>query len=715
MTMDDSAQCIRQIIRLSFGSLLGSQLRPRSILITGVHGIGKTYLVEHIADAEGLSCLRHVYDATVSEGNLEGLLSRARMMQPCILFFDGLDLFPSLLIEQIAALTDQLSPSEAILLVCSAVTPEHIPLAVRDHLEYQFGLDLTTSAQRLAVLRSCVASLTPVVAIDDLGPGVLQWFPTAASLMGLARHLVRSLGAAPTEAKSTVWVAETQVSQAAHEYQASVAAVAASSAGSAVQPVALVSPGGAAGAGALRTVGGLLQPDMEAFGALVGLEEPLKRLAESALVPLLNWERLRDMGITPVRGALLVGPSGSGKTAVAQACAAACRCSALTVAMSDLIRAGVGDTEKAIRDVFSRARAQAPCVIVLDEVHALASADSTSEMSANVRADITRALPDGRIVAQLLAEFDGVTSDAPVLVAGTAPTPQSVHKALVQPGRFEAVVTLTLPTSVAHRLAILRQSLTPVRTDPTLVTATPGSVDPFLVALASMTLDTTKATWEQVMGAIAVQAYGWSAPDLQRIVRDAGLLALAAQRVAVTPTDLHTAYTRQKQMRRWTTLIEFFRKACQAQRFELQFPHMDFASELQQLEGSLEALKGALPSLYPDTVTPGKPRPDITSHEEALSEVMRAYAIASLYYAHLKATGQETAKNPIQDSMQRIRNSFKQVRLFRQPEGSTSPSSPLPDLEPALFSDAPSRIDVAVARRMLSHAGIAGIAGRRRR
>lgn len=173
--------------------------------------------------------------------------------------------------------------------------------------------------------------------------------------------------------------------------------------------------------------------------------ETKRALTEAVLWPLQHPDTFERLGVEPPRGVLLYGPPGCGKTFVVRALASSGRLSVHAVKGAELMDKWVGSSEKAVRELFRRARDSAPSLVFLDEIDALAPRRGQSFDSG-----VT-----DRVVAALLTELDGINPLRDVVVLGATNRPDLIDPALLRPGRLEKSVFVEPPDADARR-AILR-------------------------------------------------------------------------------------------------------------------------------------------------------------------------------------------------------------------------------------------------------------------
>jgi transitional endoplasmic reticulum ATPase len=457
------------------------------VLISGPNGSGKSALVRAVAATVGANVIAvwgpelAALTNDAAARRLRELSREARAGGPTVLLISEVEalapreepgplstVFRQVLREAVAA---------GVAVVCTTSRPESLDPSLRasDLLAVQLGVALPDTAMRreqLAVLTRGMP-LAEDVRLDDVAgrtPGFV-----AADLGALAREAgVRAaLRQKDAEAPTVTMV----------DFEGALDVVRPTSMAESTLEVAAVT---------LDDVG--------------DMAEVKETLTESVLWPLTYPDTFARLGVSPPRGVLLYGPPGCGKTYLVKAIAGTGKANVLSVKGAELLSKWVGDSERAVRELFRRAREAAPTLVFLDEVDALAP----------TRGQATDGGTTDRVVAALLTELDGVESLRNVVVIGATNRPDLIDPALLRPGRLERLVYVP-PPDADGRLAILRAASKSVPLD--------DDVD---------------------LPALGAELAGFSAADCAALIRESALAAMRESLEASTVTAANVATARKR-------------------------------------------------------------------------------------------------------------------------------------------------------------------------
>ncbi|MEO0808221.1 MAG: ATP-dependent zinc metalloprotease FtsH, partial [Cyanobacteria bacterium J06643_4] len=242
------------------------------------------------------------------------------------------------------------------------------------------------------------------------------------------------------------------------------------------------------------------------FADVAGVDEAKQELKE-VVDFLKNGEKYRKIGAKMPKGVLLVGPPGTGKTLLAKAVAGEAGVPFLNVAASEFVEMYVGVGASRVRDLFNKAKKQAPCIVFIDELDAIGKSRGGSNLNGgNDEREQT--------LNQLLTEMDGFDGNAGVMLIAATNRPEILDPALKRPGRFDRQVLVDRPDKQG-RLQILQVHARPV--------------------LMNEDVD---------LDAIATQTSGFAGADLANLINEAALLAARNDRQAVLMADFKEAIER---------------------------------------------------------------------------------------------------------------------------------------------------------------------------
>jgi transitional endoplasmic reticulum ATPase len=177
----------------------------------------------------------------------------------------------------------------------------------------------------------------------------------------------------------------------------------------------------------------------EDIGGLAGVKQELREAVEW---PLKNPEVFVRLGIRPPKGILLYGPPGCGKTLLARAVATESEANFITIKGPEVFSKWVGESEKAIREVFRKARMAAPAVIFFDEFDSLVPRRGLGFADSGV---------SERVISQLLTEMDGILNLEDIVIVAATNRPDMVDTAVLRPGRFDRLIYVPEPDEEARK------------------------------------------------------------------------------------------------------------------------------------------------------------------------------------------------------------------------------------------------------------------------
>lgn len=439
------------------------------VLLHGPSGCGKTTLAHAVAGSVGAAFIPVSAPSVVggtsgeSEKNIRDVFDEAIRLAPCLVFFDEIDSIAgrresankgmeSRIVAEIMNGMDRIKQhtplGKNVVVLAATNRPDFLDPAIRRRFSSEIDMGMPSEKAREHILRSLTRDLSLADDVDfkelaKLTPGYvgsdLQYVVKAA-VSGSCRgkledllHKARTMRDADflttASEKQRDWVLLESHRRAPWE-ESRITMSQFKTAVSRVQP-------------ASKREGFSTIPDTT-WSHVGALEDVRKRLEMSIIGPIKNPDLFSRVGIKPAAGILLWGPPGCGKTLVAKAVANESKANFISIKGPELLNKYVGESERAVRQLFARAKSSAPCILFFDEMDALVPKrdDSLSDASA-------------RVVNTLLTELDGVGDRSGIYVIGATNRPDIIDEAIRRPGRLGTSIYVGLP-SAEDRVDILR-------------------------------------------------------------------------------------------------------------------------------------------------------------------------------------------------------------------------------------------------------------------
>jgi transitional endoplasmic reticulum ATPase len=477
---------------------------PKGVLLFGAPGTGKTLLAKavanesdaHFIDISGPELVSKFVGE--SEEKLRQIFEEAKEKAPTIIFMDEIDAIAPKreeatneverrMVSQLLTLMDGMASRGQVIIIGATNRPNAIDPALRRpgrfDREIEIGVPDRNSRKEILQIHSRNMPLANDVKIDELAD--LTHGYTGADIAALVReaamaelrHILPKIvdkRSVPNEILLSLNVTRDDFLDALASIQPS----------------------------ALREVF-VERPNIH-WEDVGGFEDVKKQLKEAIDLPITNPEAFDRMGIRPIKGILMIGAPGTGKTMLAKAVATERESNFISIKGPELLSKYVGESEKAVREIFRKARMAAPCIIFIDEVDAITNTRSAEEGDSPVAQ---------RVVDTLLIEMDGLKEMKNVVVLAATNRPDLMDPALLRPGRFDKIIDIPIPDEET-RLKIFK-----VHTK-----RMPLAKDVDLEEFA-------KAT-EEYTGA-----------EIENVVREAGMNAIRESRTSVTKKDFNLALT----------------------------------------------------------------------------------------------------------------------------------------------------------------------------
>ena len=190
-----------------------------------------------------------------------------------------------------------------------------------------------------------------------------------------------------------------------------------------------------------------------------GLEDVKRELHETVQYPVEHADKYVKFGMSPSKGVLFYGPPGCGKTLLAKAIANECGANFISIKGPELLTQWFGESEANVRELFDKARAASPCILMFDEMDSIAKTRGSGGAGSSEAGD--------RVINQILTEIDGVGARKNVFVIGATNRPDILDPAVIRPGRLDQLIYIPLP-DLKSRIAIFKAQLRKAPLDPAI-------------------------------------------------------------------------------------------------------------------------------------------------------------------------------------------------------------------------------------------------------
>lgn len=490
--LDKEIQRVREMVELPLRHPeLFDQLGiepPKGVLLHGPPGTGKTLTAKAVANESdahfqsiaGPEIMSKFYGE--SEKKLRNIFEEAEKNSPSIIFIDELDAIASKreevtgdvekrVVSQLLSLLDGLEARGKVIVIAATNRVDAVDPALRRpgrfDREIEIGVPDRDGRKEIMQIHTRGMPLAEDIDLDELSDNTHGY--VGADLASLAREAAMN---ALREILPEIKLEDKRIPSETLE-KLEVDRENFRSARQQVEP------------SAMREV--LVQVPDTPWKDIGGLEETKQQLKEAVEWPLKRPEAFEKVGIEAPHGILLYGPPGTGKTMLARAVATESDSNFISVKGPELLSKWVGESEKAVRETFKKARQAAPTVIFFDEIDAMVPKRGRRDAGSQV---------GERVISQLLTEIDGLEDLENVIVIGATNRPDLVDPALLRPGRFDRVMMVSAPDKEA------RKEIFKIHTR-----ETPLADDVDLESLAAKT-------------------EGYSGADIAAVCKEAGMLAL---------------------------------------------------------------------------------------------------------------------------------------------------------------------------------------------
>ncbi|HPR41945.1 MAG TPA: CDC48 family AAA ATPase [Candidatus Methanofastidiosa archaeon] len=418
---------------------------PKGVLLRGPPGTGKTLIAKavasetntHFININGPEIMSKYYGQ--SEENLRKVFDEAEKNAPAIIFIDEIDAIAPKrgevtgeverrVVAQLLALMDGLKGRGKVIVIAATNRPDALDDALRRpgrfDRELEIGVPNAEGRKEILQIHTRGMPLSKDIDLNEISK--ITYGFVGADLEALCREAAMNTlrGILPKlnlDEKIPADILE-EIEVTREDFEVAMKTIEPS---------------------AMREV--LIRTPNVSWKDIGGLEEVKKQLVEAVEWPLKSPEKFDRLGIRMPKGIFLYGPPGCGKTMLAKAVAKESNANFISIKGPELLSKWVGESEKAVRKIFKKARQVSPSIVFFDEIDAI-----TSRRGAEIGTKV-----EERIVDQLLTELDGLEELGNVIVIGATNRPDIVDSAMLRPGRFDLMINVGAPDDAA-RLSILK-------------------------------------------------------------------------------------------------------------------------------------------------------------------------------------------------------------------------------------------------------------------
>ncbi|UCG89974.1 MAG: CDC48 family AAA ATPase [Candidatus Heimdallarchaeota archaeon] len=447
--LSDAIQRIREMVELPLKhpelfKKLGID-PPKGVLLHGPPGTGKTLIAKAVANEseahfipiQGPEIMSKFYGE--SEARLREIFKEAEDNAPSIIFIDEIDAIAPKreevtgeverrVVAQILALMDGLESRGETIVIGATNRPNAVDPALRrpGRFDREIEIGVPDMNERLEILQIHTRRMPGIEAVDTEKLAFITHGFVGADLAALGREAAMkklreilpeinlSEDTIPPAVLDNLKVEDRHFEDALKEIHPS----------------------------AIREV--FIEVPNVKWDNIGGMDSIKQELIEIVEWPLKQKDSFKRLGINPPRAVLLFGAPGTGKTLLAKALATESQVNFISVKGPELLSKWVGESEKAVREVFRKARTASPALVFFDEIDAVATRRGSGDSSG----------VNERVISQLLTELAGIEPLRDVVVLAATNRPDMIDPALLRPGRFDRVVYIPPPDEISRKLIL---------------------------------------------------------------------------------------------------------------------------------------------------------------------------------------------------------------------------------------------------------------------